>query len=158
MGAEVTDRLRYVEGRVGGEIPPALLRVGILGHRLIVAIDPAEETTEGGIIIPQTRADAERSGSGYIVKVGDSAGLGNSYGTANYEPWFDQETCALTKSAYNIRMEELVGRHIAYGQFAGRTLRLGPSDRSHLTSYEMIHCKDVLFFHNDEDGFVINEE
>ncbi len=155
-GPALSARLAYVESKIGGAVSPDLLRVDILGHRLIVAVDPAEERTAGGIIIPQSTADAQRSGSGYIVKIGEQVGLGNMFNTASYDPWFDEKVCK--SDSFLDRQLLTIGRHVCYGQFAGRTLRLGPADHEHSTDYEMIHAKDILFFHNDEKGFALKKE
>lgn len=72
-----------------------------LGHHVLVKVSKPEETTEGGIIIPNTTRDAEHRGAeiGVVVDVGATAYVADGLGGT---PW-----CK-------------VGDHVYFAKYAGK--------------------------------------
>jgi len=140
------ERLAWVDDRLGGRIPPKLLQSTLLGHRIIIAIEPAEKVSPGGIIIPDAARDS--GGAGFIIAIGQDVGAG----TGGYDPWFPD---AETREAWFKEQRNLLGSHIVYGKFALWSLRMDLRDRDFETNFGIIHAKDVWLFQNDENGWVI---
>lgn len=148
-----TDRLAFVESKIGRQIPADLLSILLLGHRALVAIEPEDEITSGGIVIPKTAQNP--GGAGYFLKVGYNFGDGNLAGTANYDPWFDSTYFNDGSNVWENEQKDLLGRHCTFGLYSGRDLRVDVRDRSYSDHFTMLHAKDIWFLHDDEDGFKI---
>lgn len=154
------ERLAWVEEQLGQQVPQDVLRARYLGHRLAIAVAPADERTDGGLYIPDSIREAERGGEGYILVLGDAAGLGTLTGgfDNNYDPWIGRGVDLSSESAVLSAQREFLGRHIGYGKYAVKAVRLRTRDRDLMSDFAIISAKDVWFFHNDEAGFTPAQE
>ena len=132
-----------------------------LQDRVIVKRIEEEEKSKGGIIIPDTAQDS--GGAGYILMIGDEVGFDTS---SYYDafPFFQKAVKrakreGLSDEEFDTLVEHgqtnLLGRHIVYGKYTSKSIRMDVQDRDFETTFAMIHAKDVWLFQNDEDRWVI---
>lgn len=97
-----------------------------LGWRILVKLDPVEEVTKGGIIIPETEGRGRARTTGTLVAVGKFAWRDKD---GNYKPW------------------ARVGNKVLFSKYDGKLIKL-PADPDN--DYMVLNDDDIQFAFDSE--------
>jgi co-chaperonin GroES (HSP10) len=123
--------------KIGRILDPRVYQLDLLGHRILVAQDLAEEMYKGVIAKPKRSVDQEQRemGSGRVVAVGPLVGDGNS-------PHPTGLVCA--------HPTDLLGKQVFYQMYAGKVFRTDDDD-------EEFGGVQALIILTDRDVQAVNE-
>jgi co-chaperonin GroES (HSP10) len=118
-----------IEETIGGKIPEEVWGFNPWGHMLLVLRDPSPEISEGGIYIPD--AAQQTLAAGIIIKVGPDVGVvTNKYSGSS--PFVDPAS--------------LVGCHVVFGRWCGKTLTAQPvRERDDYSSEWLVMPEDDIW-------------
>lgn len=119
-------------------IPPIVRRATPLPGLIIVVVEMPPERTEGGLYKTRDTVDREMGGSGWIVAVGPCTGE------------LLQQAASLG-SQYMATRQELLGRHICWGKYAGDPLVVTDRDDEFRSRFRVIKEEHVLLVLDESD-------
>lgn len=132
MPGFIADPIKFRE-LTGVAVHPKAFDLEPLGSRIVVVQD-AVPTDWKGISLPEDVRDREIMGSGWVLSVGDTAGLLGRWAVPH-------PGIPVVESP-----EALLYRHIYFGQHIGKVIRLSVRDRSYKGALLMMSDRDILCF------------
>lgn len=115
---------------LGRELDPRVYQLDLLGHRLLIARDTAEELHKGLIAIPPAVAEREQweTGAGWVVAVGPFVGQGGS-------PHPVGLVCGHPK--------DVLGKHVFFFAHAGKVFKTDRSEGEFTAGLVILTDRDI---------------